>query len=448
MKKITTCINDIWYHNETNNEVVSSNSGHTYAANDLMLRLLESAKSNERSAERLKVIESAPVTRDGNGFLIEDKNYPGFFRAVEFDNVSFNWQEADYNNGVTLYSMSNADYFIHEMVVDPGEHYGPYYVYKYENEENPSSCLGVRDDLSSAMERLDDAISLKIKPLPTFFLNETTIVPLREGYASEVRVETCTDGGLTTHAYDIRVMDRFNREVCRYQENNPNKLFELRDSDELFEMEKSEKFRVKVDGILDLFRRVDPVGPSKFDDFCDIVDSSGSERVLKFCSADDEYELLIYKSDTAVVYRDTNGNFAFDGQPTIKKMQGLSGQIYESREDRFSVYIKKTDGVIYDKVESVHMNYERLYDLVMFADVRETIYDRHDEIIMSLSESGDNLEGVGEYPYPYLMVAGLNYLSHEIRDIDCKKTFIDVDVLRNRLQRNSGNSIADISYNY
>lgn len=436
MRRITTTLGDVWLVKEETASPI--NSDREYGLTEIMQRILKNSESNNRFAERLRIIANADVTQDGKAFLIPDVDHEGYSRPVSFRQPHFDWKSDDPHSGRVLFNTNNPDYIIREVVADPCASFGPYHLMKFDYSLEKFTLVGT--DVSSmedAFELMKKVMAEKTTPLPSIREGETTLLSLPNGYSAEVLLTCDIHEVVYEEIFNVSIIDRFGRHAGDFQTESASVLVSMRDDAGQLEELLEEAGPPKFDGILDMFAKAEVFYPRRFQDLDNCIDALESNRVVKLMTADDEYEVLLTWDMSKNIYRDQGGDFISEGTPSFLQLEGIIGDVSYADEPFCEVYVKRVNGVKYDHVKYISLDVERLYDLITSVDAQDRLFG---EAIarLSLTRCLDDMDYQEKAPVPRVghLIAGAVSMDHiDIVSNDKKRNYVNVNQLRRTLEK-------------
>lgn len=392
MPTIKTSLGDSWVLDQ--DYAKSEQSGSVYRISEDMERLLKGAQEGnpikrDRMANRLRDIDSGPLTPDGQSFLIADRTLDGVWgHPVRFDNPRFDWNERAKTDGILLVSVKNPDVAIRTYVgdpklneVEPGQGDDVFNVMIWDDEDKEYCIAYQAHSFDHAQEyALKGDLNKKLRaqpPLPWLSYEQANIFELpsaekigQPGMYVEVQLKSVVEDGFRNQYCDIHLMDKFGRCVAA-SEYGIDGLFDIRDNPkELKEFIEEYPFKDEK-GVLHNFKHSEVFEPETEEELRDAFNQLAPGRFLKLQTPDDEYQMLI-SYNLVDTYRVNNTNKRLHtgpGAPTEEAIRASGAlRLVIGSERAYSVVIKHAEGSMTRTLSNVILRHEALFKLATDED--------------------------------------------------------------------------------
>lgn len=441
MATVTTMLGDVWHIN--NGTACPDGSERVFGLTEDMELTLKSSSANASSAEILRALADGPLEHAGHCVLIPADEHPGFSRAVSMIEPCLSLED-EYFYGAVLFHSERPEYIIREIVGEPGAYYGPYQLLKYDQEAKKCAPVGTENNLQDAMALLDQVIVGNVQPLP--FIDEVSsgIMKMNNGYSAEIIAASSRHDGCYSEEFVVAIISNQGEAVRIFETESASYIMSIRDDANEFKAMLNKFPETKEDGVLRLFSNVETTYPVSLAAMRECLDVQDGPKVVKFLTADDQYQILLSGEMREQVYRDQSGRFISDGAPQYyHQLSWVKGKISFAREAVFTMHIKRTDGVMYEKFGNKVLDASSLYDLITSKDKQVLLLNKVDEAYRQRSESLEFSEtprlSMGD------KIGGVIALDDQsiVANIERRK-YVDVDRVIRKLEKN--HAPADYSF--
>jgi hypothetical protein len=378
MIKIKTALDDEWIVFE--GTVTSSNTEMTLGYNEEIKGFLDKAVTDLRYAQRMRLIEEAPIGLNGKHLLLPDREHPGWSRPISLKTPQLDWRVGDHIQKILIktddHSLS-AVYFADE----PGESDDCWEMSRFIPEEQMYGPIGVVDTFDQVQEFAGRGFFPE--PLPPLTQEATRLIELKDGYSAEAvrRPEPDGDGGLRQE-FLVSVTGPSGAFEGQFT-TNITTLIQMRDDSETLQQmlsidpeEKADLENLKKDRQThNLFRDIPVSSPMSLQEMKDKLSSLKVGNMLHLETAEKEYEILVgWKPVTSI--RTPEGQALYIGNeiaPANLFDNWHVDSVVYGKERSYEVLVKRPEGSLISSVEGITLNADTLVHLTTNAKLFESI---------------------------------------------------------------------------
>lgn len=387
MNTIKTILGDEW--TITDGKVTSSNTQRVYGYSKDMQAFLEDSKINPKMANRLRIIDLAPIAPTGEHFLIQDKENPGWSRSISFDEPQLNWGDLDYFHGEMLVNTADPKTVVMCYVSEPGESVDSWELLRFVPDDNNYGTVYATNTFDDAIDFMNSGNLPEALPFLNF--TDSRIIDMPNDYTAEVIRES---NNLIDGLYvflDVHVMNK--RGECVASINTrPNTLLEMRDNAIFFEQIIGEHPYKEKDHVLGSFRDSILSTPSTIEEFKETFESLKANAYLKFETADKQFELLVsWKPINSL--RTVSGKRLFAGEeiPPLDLFKNWhEDKVVTGKERGYEIHAKNKNGAIVRSTSAIPLDTEKLFLLVTDASSLNTIMEFTEKRLHSIRDANSN----------------------------------------------------------
>jgi hypothetical protein len=359
-KQFKTFLGDVW--NVNNSEVTSMNTKRVYGYSHDMKNLLEQSVDDGRLANKLRIIDLAPLDPRGSSFLIEDRQNPGWSRPILVKNPTLDWRGDDYNRGEWMLNTKDPTIAARGLL---SEEEGPTETWELLRFNTADNAYGLIQEFKS-LETCNSFIQHGDlpEPLPYLDVRDTRFVEMPMGYKAEV-IRTHEEKNSTyIRGFDVDLINpQGKREVSI--NTDLTTLIEMRDNLAIFEHMLTSHLNPKLDES-SAFSKVENCVVADLEDLQKKIGELPKNTPLKFATADNQYEMLVSWEPLKFI-RTASGQRLFAGEdlPSPEVFDNWhEPNLMTGMEKGYEIQVKRTDGVMVQTVNRIPLNAENLFSMI------------------------------------------------------------------------------------
>jgi hypothetical protein len=371
---IKTILGDEWI--VLDGLATSSNTEKTIGYSEDIQSFLEKATTDVRYANRMRLIEEAPIGLNGKHFLLPDREHEGWLRPIDMDDPVLDWRGQDEVLGPILMLAADHSISARLYVEEPGAYDDCWEISRYIPSEKMYGIIGVvkkYEDVQEYIQKGDFP-----DPLPPLWTDVTRIIDLQDGYTAEIlrSPQNDMDGGITQH-FLMNIIDCNGNKVIDVL-TGANTILKVRDSSAVMnavieqnqrderELQMGNEYEKSQHKLLTAFKEIKISAPMGYEAFNNALSNLKPNDMLHLETPEKEYELLVTWRPVNSL-RTLDGDVIYKGNeiPPVTLFQNWHlDSLVTGKEREYDVHVKRPEGSMIFSTEDIVIDRDTLFKLI------------------------------------------------------------------------------------